>query len=569
MATSRLELFVGPRFAARAAGAATVVIACLVITGWRFDIALLKTLLPGLPAMVLNIAVTFLLAGAALWLRAGKAAPGSRLPAPGPTDKADLSPSGLLPSPAGSREPGAGSPEPAWRRGAGQVCALLVLAIGLMRVADLLFGWETHRLPALLIGMGGAPSTGPRADVTAGFLFIGLALLFLDWEGRGGRSFADEEGKAGGPSQLLALAAGAIALVALAGCSYGAPGFDTRASGAPAPGMAPHTAVAFLILCAGILCVHPDRGLMRVVTSQGPGGVVARRLLPAALFLPLVLGALRLEGQRAGFYGLGLGLALFAVANVFTSAGLVWWIAALLHRTDADRRQAEQVREELLAREARRSEQLKLAVREAHHRIKNNLQAISDLLYLGSSSADSATPDLLRDTIHRVRAIALVHDLLCHDSDVRTVDARTMAERLVPAVLKNGGHGASRSAGSDDPSRRQAPEIELDLQVPSIPLSSRVGTDLALILNELVTNAVKHAFAGRRMGHLDVSLREIDDGLRLRVRDDGPGLPSGFDLATDAHMGLTVVRTLTERDLKGTLSLTSDDGLIADVWFPW
>jgi two-component sensor histidine kinase len=138
---------------------------------------------------------------------------------------------------------------------------------------------------------------------------------------------------------------------------------------------------------------------------------------------------------------------------------------------------------------------------------------------------------------------------------VQTVDVRALAERLVPMVLRGG--------------RLSANALSLQLQVPSLSLSSKKATTLALILNELLSNAAKHAFVGRQQGRLQVCLSPAEEGLLLRVEDDGPGLPPEFELARDASVGLQVVRTLAERDLAGKLRLSRGPGLIAEVWFPW
>jgi len=74
---------------------------------------------------------------------------------------------------------------------------------------------------------------------------------------------------------------------------------------------------------------------------------------------------------------------------------------------------------------------------------------------------------------------------------------------------------------------------------------------------------------GRPAGRLQVRLSQAEEGLLLRVEDDGPGLPVGFDLGRDASVGLQVVRTLAERDLAGKLRFSEGPGLAAEVWFPW
>jgi PAS domain S-box-containing protein len=221
-----------------------------------------------------------------------------------------------------------------------------------------------------------------------------------------------------------------------------------------------------------------------------------------------------------------------------------------------ERKRAEEERDRLLALEREKSEQLKLSVREAHHRIKNNLQSISDLLYLELTGGDGATAeDALRESIDRIQAIATVHDLLSQDEDVRVVDARIVLERLVPMVLRSGGPAIC------------AANVEMD--VASVPLSSKRATAVALIVNELVSNAVKHTCRNGKAGKIRLSLRQDSEDLVLRVRDNGPGLPADFDLERDSHVGLAVVRTLAERDLNGCFNLKDEGGVLAEVRFVW
>ncbi len=231
-----------------------------------------------------------------------------------------------------------------------------------------------------------------------------------------------------------------------------------------------------------------------------------------------------------------------------------------------ERKKAEAERERLLASEREKSEQLQLSVREAHHRIKNNLQAITDLLYLELASNNGAKgTEALRESMDRIQAIALVHDLLSQDRDVRIVDTRELTEALVPMALRS--------------SMPDTGGVDLRLEVPQFPLSSKKATSLALILNELITNAAKHAFKhafsaghacpGPAGGKLYVTLYQEGEELVLRVQDNGPGLPPGFDMNRDSHVGLDVVRILAERDLNGRFSLTHGDGVLAEVRFPW
>jgi len=236
------------------------------------------------------------------------------------------------------------------------------------------------------------------------------------------------------------------------------------------------------------------------------------------------------QGQVVGFLGIGCDI------------------------TERKRAEAEVAR--LLVSEREKSEQLELSVREAHHRIKNNLQAISDLLYLEQASGEERSMKAsLHESMERIHAIALVHDLLSLHDDVQTVDIRAVFERLVPMILKSRGLSQER--------------VVLTMEVPTVRVSSKRATTLALIMNELVSNAAKHAFTSSKVGLLSIRLRQAAEELVLVIQDNGPGLSPGFNLSTDAHVGLEVVQIMAERDLGGRFNLENVDGLRAEVRFHW
>jgi PAS domain S-box-containing protein len=329
----------------------------------------------------------------------------------------------------------------------------------------------------------------------------------------------------------------------------------------------------FLEVAPDAILLVDDSGTIRLMNGQAEQmfGYARKELLgqPLEMLLPERFRAAHV-GHRTGYQHsprtrpMGTGLELFgrrkdgsefpveiSLSPTRTDEGD--FIVSVI-RDITERNRAAKERERLLASEREKGEQLKLAVREAHHRIKNNLQAISDLLYLEvASGSEVSAREVLQESVERIQSIALVHDMLSQDADVQTVDLRAMVEQLVPMVLRSSG-----AAGA-----------ELQVSVPSVPVSSKKATTLALIINELVSNAAKHGLAGRPDARLQVRLAPEDEGLRLRVRDNGAGLPPGFDLATQANVGLQVVRILAERDLSGKFSLSEGPELEAAVWFPW
>src|SRR4030095_13476256 len=106
--------------------------------------------------------------------------------------------------------------------------------------------------------------------------------------------------------------------------------------------MSLNTAVAFLLYALGLLCLRPDQGWMRLISTETAGGAILRRLLPSVLGLPLVLGWLILAGDRAGFYETHFGLALLSVSIVFVLMITLWLNSKRLNRVDADRQQVKE-----------------------------------------------------------------------------------------------------------------------------------------------------------------------------------------------------------------------------------
>jgi len=197
-------------------------------------------------------------------------------------------------------------------------------------------------------------------------------------------------------------------------------------------------------------------------------------------------------------------------------------------------------------------------IREIHHRVKNNLQTVAALLRL--QARRMTVPEArsaLEEAVRRVGSIALVHETLSQSLD-ESVDFDEIADRLrvmVVDMASGDGHVASTRTGSFG------------------TLPGEVATPLAMVLTELVQNATEHAFAGGP-GHLEVCVERAPEELTLRVRDDGRGLPTDFDPGASPSLGLSIVRTLVESELGGTLRLgpvpgrKPDQGTEAQVVIP-
>ncbi len=193
------------------------------------------------------------------------------------------------------------------------------------------------------------------------------------------------------------------------------------------------------------------------------------------------------------------------------------------------------------------------AIREVHHRVKNNLQTISSLLSLQARRVDvGAGREALREAERRVRSIALVHEILSRDPGDQVPFAEIVASLVQMAA--------------DSIVSSQA--VEITVKGDPGDVSAAVATPLAVALAELLQNAVEHAFVpaeppgdggagngapGGRTGHVTVALANRGDELRVEVRDDGCGLPPGFDIERTTSLGLSIVRDLVVSQLEGSI----------------
>lgn len=194
-----------------------------------------------------------------------------------------------------------------------------------------------------------------------------------------------------------------------------------------------------------------------------------------------------------------------------------------------------------LREEARQAEALTTLIQEMHHRIKNNLQTVADLLSLEMSSSPSpAARKSLRDSITRIKSIGAVHQLLSAEN-IRLTDITELARQVCDISLRH--------------LVRPDQRVEAHIEGPPIYLPSKQATALALVMNELISNALEHAFSfvGQH-GRLEIRLAQDGPQVTVTVRDNGRGLPPDFDISRTRGLGLQIVRTLVEKDLAGTLS---------------
>src|SRR5205823_4641389 len=192
---------------------------------------------------------------------------------------------------------------------------------------------------------------------------------------------------------------------------------------------------------------------------------------------------------------------------------------------------------------------------EIHNRVKNNLQTIAALLRLQARRpGNPEVAEQLRESVGRIISIAVVHEFLSHEEN-SVINIHEVSNRIL-AEVRNGVLDRSRP-------------ITLTLEgTRSFLLPAQQATSCALIINELVQNAVEHAFVGLPGGTIVVRLAEQGDSLYIEIHDDGRGLPHDFDPIRQGGLGLQIVRSLVREDLKGEFELKNGQGVHAVVSFP-
>jgi PAS domain S-box-containing protein len=194
-------------------------------------------------------------------------------------------------------------------------------------------------------------------------------------------------------------------------------------------------------------------------------------------------------------------------------------------------------------------------LREIHHRVKNNLQVVSSLLNMQARNArDKNTIEILSEARDRIKTMSLIHSQLYEGSDLAAINMKEFVNRLLGQLLQSYPVGDTR--------------ITRVVHVDDYPFPISVAVPVGLIVNELLSNALKHAFDGRDEGTIEVSLTAPEEGMiNLTVSDDGVGLPPGFDIDKSKTLGLRLVKILTEDQLQGNLEVTSDGGATFRIEF--
>ncbi len=195
-------------------------------------------------------------------------------------------------------------------------------------------------------------------------------------------------------------------------------------------------------------------------------------------------------------------------------------------------------------------------MREIHHRVKNNLQIISSLLNMQVRRAtNEEVIESLSDSQSRIRAMALIHTQLYQSKNFGQVEMGGTIQRLADYLMRI--HAKKERS------------ISTVVTIKDVVLPISQAIPCALIINELVSNSFKHAFNDRNKGSIRVSMRELgDDTINLIVRDNGRGIPEDFDPFGSETLGLKLVISMVEDQLKGKIKLTLNEGTVFSIEIP-
>ncbi|MBD2516956.1 PAS domain S-box protein [Nostoc sp. FACHB-973] len=193
-------------------------------------------------------------------------------------------------------------------------------------------------------------------------------------------------------------------------------------------------------------------------------------------------------------------------------------------------------------------------LKEVHHRVKNNLQIVSSLLQLQSHTlTDPEVIKVLRESQNRIESISLIHKNLYTSANIGQIDVGDYIHNLAASLL---------ISYQIFPGR-----ISLETDIDSVSLNVDQAIACGLVINELISNSLKHAFPNQQAGIIRIALRNLDNSIEMTIQDNGIGLPDNLDWRNTASLGLSLVYDLVTEQLEGDITLERNHGTVFKIQF--
>ncbi|ULP71269.1 PAS domain-containing sensor histidine kinase [Nodularia sphaerocarpa] len=194
-------------------------------------------------------------------------------------------------------------------------------------------------------------------------------------------------------------------------------------------------------------------------------------------------------------------------------------------------------------------------LKEVHHRVKNNLQIVSSLLQLQSQTLKD--PEIIRvfqDSQNRIDSISLIHKNLYISPNIGKLDVVDYVENLVTSIL---------ISYQLEPGR-----ISLETNIDAVNLNIDQAIACGLVINELLSNSLKHAFPGQKQGKITIDLRNNGNDIEMIIQDNGVGLPANLDWSNTDSLGLSLVYDLVTEQIEGSITVERNHGTVFKIQFP-
>ncbi|GEM_PF-2568111 len=312
--------------------------------------------------------------------------------------------------------------------------------------------------------------------------------------------------------------------------------------------MALHTAFAFSLLFISLLLIHPGDGWMAVLLAPDSGSAGARRLLPAVVLIAFVLGLITLAATDRGLFSANFRLSLMTILMI----GLL--TAAVIRNAAIENATGQRLRKTATDL-ARALDDRDLLLREVYHRVKNNLQQVNALLMIESNRlTDPKAKEPFMAMGDRIRALSGVHSLLLSSPRPSQLSVKDYLDSLGAGIAASNG-AAQRN-------------ITIDVDADAHPVDVDFAIPLGLLVNELLSNCVKHAFRDQDSGAIEVRFKVPEEGpVILSVSDDGCGLPDGATGIPGSSAGGLIISGLVGQ-LGADMDMDGSDGLKVTITIP-